>query len=86
MSRSSASTWKEARENEPGLPDCPPDLSEPQYANLCFGKYCMVCGYPATPGMTLMSTIKHCMRSRVSVTYTLWSGRIRLCKACIDTE
>ncbi|KAF5318151.1 hypothetical protein D9619_012281 [Psilocybe cf. subviscida] len=41
MSRSSASTWKEARENDLELPDCPPDLSEPQYANLCFGKYCM---------------------------------------------
>ncbi|KAF5330284.1 hypothetical protein D9619_006079 [Psilocybe cf. subviscida] len=41
-SRSSAFIWKEARGNVPGLPDCPPDLSEPQYANLCFRKHCMV--------------------------------------------
>ncbi|KAF5330282.1 hypothetical protein D9619_006077 [Psilocybe cf. subviscida] len=41
LSKSSASIWKEARGNVPGLPDCPPDLSEPQHANLCFMKHCM---------------------------------------------
>ncbi|KAF8968282.1 hypothetical protein BDZ97DRAFT_1755332 [Flammula alnicola] len=43
MSRSSVSIWKEARSQFPGMPECPPDLSEPQYADLVFGKHCHEC-------------------------------------------
>ncbi|CAA7265272.1 unnamed protein product [Cyclocybe aegerita] len=43
MSRSSMSVWKEARSNVTGLPDCPDDLSEPQYAELAMGKCCYDC-------------------------------------------
>ncbi|KDR81924.1 hypothetical protein GALMADRAFT_221811 [Galerina marginata CBS 339.88] len=43
MSRSSISVWKQSRSNIPGLPECPDDLSEPQYANLSFGKSCDFC-------------------------------------------
>jgi hypothetical protein len=43
-SRSSTSVWKAARANiVPAMPDCPDDLSEPQYAVLMFGKGCHVC-------------------------------------------
>lgn len=35
--------WKAARENIEGLPDCPPHLSEPAYANLAFFPNCHVC-------------------------------------------
>ncbi|KAF8177607.1 hypothetical protein BJ912DRAFT_1045683 [Pholiota molesta] len=44
-SRSSISVWKAARANIiPAMPDCPDDLSEPQYADLVFGKGCHHCG------------------------------------------
>jgi len=42
MSRSSVSVWKQALENVTGLPACPEDMSEPQYANLVFSKHCYV--------------------------------------------
>ncbi|KAF8188326.1 hypothetical protein BJ912DRAFT_398455 [Pholiota molesta] len=44
MSRSSISVWKSARANfVPAMPECPDDLSEPQYAELAFGKGCHYC-------------------------------------------
>ncbi|KAF8549751.1 hypothetical protein OG21DRAFT_1420858, partial [Imleria badia] len=36
MDKSSAFVWKIARRQVSGLPDCPADLSEPEYANLVF--------------------------------------------------
>ena len=42
MIRSSTSIWKHARSQFDDLPDCPDDLSEPQYAELLFGKACTV--------------------------------------------
>ncbi|KDR84321.1 hypothetical protein GALMADRAFT_87235 [Galerina marginata CBS 339.88] len=53
MTRWSAPLWKTARSNVPGpqpssnkpcMPDCPPDLSEPQYADLLFEDDCNFCG------------------------------------------
>ena len=44
MSKSSAAFWKAARKNVDGLPDCPPFMSEPAYANLLFCAFCHVCG------------------------------------------
>ncbi|KAJ7283261.1 hypothetical protein C8J57DRAFT_1291965 [Mycena rebaudengoi] len=35
--------WKESRRNIQGLPDIPPELSEPQYANLAFDAHCHSC-------------------------------------------
>lgn len=44
MNRSSAFIWKKARNSfEPPFPDCPPDLSEPSYANLAFSHHCHRC-------------------------------------------
>lgn len=42
MHRSSLSIWIAARKNVPDLPDCPPYLSEPQFANLVFDTHCHV--------------------------------------------
>ncbi|RDB24012.1 hypothetical protein Hypma_008636 [Hypsizygus marmoreus] len=44
MSRSSAFVWKQARSNVEALPDCPPGMSEPQYADLLFCPRCHYCG------------------------------------------
>ncbi|KAI0645558.1 hypothetical protein C8Q79DRAFT_1091195 [Trametes meyenii] len=46
MSRNSASLWKAARKQVPGLPDLPYWLSEPAYANLMFFTYCHGCLKP----------------------------------------
>lgn len=42
MSKSSAFVWKTARLQVNGLPDCPADLTEPEYANLVFCARCYV--------------------------------------------
>jgi hypothetical protein len=42
MKRSSISIWRHSRSQFDDLPDCPDDLSEPQYAELLFGKACTV--------------------------------------------
>ncbi|KAF8881929.1 hypothetical protein CPB84DRAFT_1791318 [Gymnopilus junonius] len=51
MNRSASSIWKAARANIPGLPECPQDLSEPQYADLLFGKNCEICDRNVTSSM-----------------------------------
>jgi len=44
MSADSRPVWRVARNFFPGLPDCPPDLSEPEYARLLFETdTCHVC-------------------------------------------
>ena len=42
MDKSSAFVWKTARRQVNGLPDCPIDLTEPEYANLVFYARCHV--------------------------------------------
>ena len=42
MDKSSAFVWKAARRQTNGLPDCPVDLTEPEYANLVFYARCYV--------------------------------------------
>ncbi|KAJ1300874.1 hypothetical protein OPQ81_002512 [Rhizoctonia solani] len=44
MSRTSQHLWKQALQNIPDLPPCPPELSEPQYVSLIFSKTCSNCG------------------------------------------
>ncbi|EMD38467.1 hypothetical protein CERSUDRAFT_82729 [Gelatoporia subvermispora B] len=43
MRRSAISIWKEARSRIQDLPECPLDLSEPQYAHLLFDPHCHFC-------------------------------------------
>ncbi|KIJ10771.1 hypothetical protein PAXINDRAFT_16240 [Paxillus involutus ATCC 200175] len=40
MRKSSAFIWKTSCKQIDGLPDCPPDLTEPQYVNLVFDPHC----------------------------------------------
>ncbi|KAI9068287.1 hypothetical protein FKP32DRAFT_175704 [Trametes sanguinea] len=47
MSRSSAHIWKASRQRVSlTIPDCPPELSEPQYIVLLFTSECTLCGEP----------------------------------------
>lgn len=42
MRPSATSVWKEALAQVDGLPGCPSDLTEPQWAHLLFDAYCHV--------------------------------------------
>ncbi|KAF8421548.1 hypothetical protein L210DRAFT_3572594 [Boletus edulis BED1] len=44
MDESSTLVWKTARRQVDGLPDCPPDLTEQEYADLVFDARCHMCG------------------------------------------
>ncbi|CAE6477600.1 unnamed protein product [Rhizoctonia solani] len=44
LQRSAAHIWRTDLQNVPGLPPCPNDLCEPQYAALLFTKHCSSCG------------------------------------------
>ncbi|KAF8607776.1 hypothetical protein BDV93DRAFT_603553 [Ceratobasidium sp. AG-I] len=44
MQPSAKHIWHAAGRNVPGLPECPPHLSEPAYAALIFQKTCSICG------------------------------------------
>ncbi|RXW18582.1 hypothetical protein EST38_g7278 [Candolleomyces aberdarensis] len=43
LHRSSLSTWKATFEDVPNLPECPPEMSEPAWANLAFSPHCHFC-------------------------------------------
>ncbi|KAF8435101.1 hypothetical protein L210DRAFT_3551914 [Boletus edulis BED1] len=47
MDKSSTFVWKTARRQVDGLPDCPPDLTEQDYADLVFDARCHMCGWSA---------------------------------------
>lgn len=62
MSRSSRTIWKNARSNVEGLPDCPGDLSEPQYASLLFEHICQNCGASNSQQVIWTARAKFCKK------------------------
>lgn len=44
MNQASISVWKAAFQGVPGLPPCPLDMAEPEWANLVFSPHCHVGG------------------------------------------
>ena len=56
MSKGNSRLWKAARRNKPGLPDCPPHLSEPRYAASLFDHHCFVSG-PVSYSVNISLTI-----------------------------
>jgi hypothetical protein len=57
MHRSSIFVWKAVLSTVPGLPDCPPELSEPQWANLAFDAHCSASESMLTLYNTVMSEL-----------------------------
>ena len=57
MSRKSKPIWRAARNTDPDLPDCPPDLSEPEYARLLFETECHVSKYECRVNISLTSVV-----------------------------
>ncbi|KZO97156.1 hypothetical protein CALVIDRAFT_597868 [Calocera viscosa TUFC12733] len=60
MSRSSTRVWRAARGTIPGLPDCPEDVSEPQYAKLLFERDCTTCTAVNGPSPDLALRMRLC--------------------------
>jgi len=58
MSRSSAHVWITAR-RVIGMPECPPDFSEPQYASLVFEHTCFVSDRASRPVDLLPIGFRH---------------------------
>lgn len=85
MHRSATSVWKHARENVPDLPDIPPDLAEPQYANLLFDPFCHVSIYHKFT-CSSHSTLhpQFCVTSKTQ--NVVWAYRLRSCKKCFDKQ
>lgn len=80
MSKSSRRVWEAARTVQGTIPPCPSDLSEPQYADLLFGKGCSVSVHVRVPYDTSHLHFQFCPESRArKVDVTL---RSRACKEC----
>jgi len=59
MSKSSMRIWEAARTVQ-GIPACPSDLSEPQYADLLFGKGCSFCSETRTRKTHIALRVRAC--------------------------
>lgn len=60
LHRSAASLWKQARQNVPGLPECPPFMSEPAFINLCFDSHCHKCLRPNIQPVMWAFRVRYC--------------------------
>ncbi|KII84075.1 hypothetical protein PLICRDRAFT_367809 [Plicaturopsis crispa FD-325 SS-3] len=60
--RSAISIWKTALSNCPGLPECPFDLTEPQYINLAFSKHCHFCLALSVPKVLWALRVRCCKK------------------------
>ncbi|KII91497.1 hypothetical protein PLICRDRAFT_105367 [Plicaturopsis crispa FD-325 SS-3] len=60
MSRNSRHVWVAARRNAPGVPDCPPDMTEGQYARLLFEHDCYACGKPIAKMLDYALRLRYC--------------------------
>ena len=89
MKRSSISIWKHARSQFDDLPDCPDDLSEPQYAEILFGKACTVSlvfnFFLRGSFFTNTNPSQFCQRSLPS-NIVIWTSRVRSCAKCLSQK
>ncbi|RPD78778.1 hypothetical protein L226DRAFT_568370 [Lentinus tigrinus ALCF2SS1-7] len=65
MSRASVRIWESARQQvTPALPDCPPFLSEPEYANLVFFSHCHNCTRPNVKNVIWEFLVRYCQKCK----------------------
>lgn len=97
LQRSSASAWKIARLQVDDLPDCPQDMSEPQYANLAFYPHCHVRRALTKVALPLLTNMYHRIAAELfdlfygrfghdtapDVYVKSWSSWFRLVNPCI---
>ncbi|KAG8957800.1 hypothetical protein FRC00_003503 [Tulasnella sp. 408] len=77
MSKESKPIWRRARANITDLPDCPEDLSEPQYASLMFEVGCQICnkGTRKTDHQLRVRLCNSCLDTRLMTykhMYAIW--------------
>ncbi|KAJ8487034.1 hypothetical protein ONZ51_g4438 [Trametes cubensis] len=60
MSRRARPFWQAAIANTPGLPSCPPNMEEPQYAHLLFDNMCHGCGRGNTSKILFHWGVRYC--------------------------
>ena len=82
MSKSSKRVWVAARMMQEIIPPCPPDLNEPQYADLLFGKGCSVSERSRLKLDISLLRIQFCSTARVKDVDVLL--RSRTCKECFE--
>ncbi|KAF9473294.1 hypothetical protein BDN70DRAFT_397879 [Pholiota conissans] len=71
---SSKLIWKASRSNVFGLPDCPDDLTEQQYAVLMFAKMCMFCQRDLSIVHTSFYARVRCCNKCLKMHFTQMSG------------
>ncbi|KAG8724439.1 hypothetical protein FRC09_018727, partial [Ceratobasidium sp. 395] len=64
MSRSAIHLWHGTMRNVPGLPPCPPDLSEPHYLALIYARNCSTCGTTVSRRMDEILRVRLCPSCR----------------------
>ncbi|KZP21176.1 hypothetical protein FIBSPDRAFT_1044341 [Athelia psychrophila] len=62
MRRSATFVWREALADVNGLPDCPSDLTEPQWAHLLFNTYCHFCAGPSIKTVFWQCRVRTCSK------------------------
>ncbi|KLO06466.1 hypothetical protein SCHPADRAFT_946061 [Schizopora paradoxa] len=62
MSKSSERVWEAARKVQGNIPARPPDLNEPQYADLLFGKGCSFCSESRTKKVYVSLRVRACSK------------------------
>ncbi|QRV82284.1 hypothetical protein RhiJN_10299 [Ceratobasidium sp. AG-Ba] len=66
MSRTALHIWLGTMRNVPGIPPCPPDLSEPHYLALIYARNCSICGMAATRRMDELLRVRLCQSCRAT--------------------
>ena len=84
MRRSGISVWKAVRATVKGLPECPSDLSEPQYANLMFDMFCHVRRFISARLTDSLIELKYCGTARTPT--IIWSNWSRCCGKCNEEK
>ncbi|KDQ57851.1 hypothetical protein JAAARDRAFT_156921 [Jaapia argillacea MUCL 33604] len=62
MHRSAAWVWKMTLTNIPGFPECPDDLTEPQWVHLAFDQRCHSCGTPKIRVVQWALRVRFCQK------------------------
>ncbi|KDQ62087.1 hypothetical protein JAAARDRAFT_148747 [Jaapia argillacea MUCL 33604] len=82
MRRSARSVWIHTLANVPGLPECPPDLTEPQFSRLAFDPHCHYCGAPNIWNIAWVLRVRvcvKCQKKRFVYAYSgLWSLPVKV--------
>ncbi|KAJ3506348.1 hypothetical protein NLJ89_g6920 [Agrocybe chaxingu] len=84
MSKSSISVWKASLREVPGLPPCPPGMTEPAWTNLVFSPQCTYClattrniewRFRARVCKSCSKTVLGNLRDRLYASYFLFDGQ-----------